>query len=107
MGIDYRSDHSLRIPRPDLSIKYDVPNTCNDCHADKYYQWSEEYIKKYYGERKKIYYGSVCFQKDYLHKEGADTNLMHLIKNDLYPEIVRATADSISFSYQNMKTLGM
>ncbi len=55
------------------------------------YQWSEDYIKKYYGERKKFNYGSVL-SEGYLQKEGADTNLIHLIKSDLYPEIVRATA---------------
>ncbi|MBW2285199.1 MAG: hypothetical protein JRF65_11435, partial [Deltaproteobacteria bacterium] len=32
MGIDYRPDHSFRIPRPDLSMKLGVPNACNRCH---------------------------------------------------------------------------
>ena len=103
MGIDYRSDHSFRIPRPDHSIKFDVPNTCNDCHADKNYQWSENYIKKYFGERKKISYGGLL-SEGYLQKEGADTSLMHLIKNDLYPEIVRATAIQYLNAYPNMTT---
>ena len=103
MGIDYRRDHSLRIPRPDLSIKFDVPNACNDCHADKSYQWSEDYIKKFFGERKKFNYGSVL-SEGFFQKEGADTNLIHLIKSDLYPEIVRATAVQYLAPYQNMTT---
>ncbi len=103
MGIDYRRDHSLRIPRPDLSIKYDVPNACNDCHADKSYQWSEDYIKKFYGERKKFTYGSVL-SAGYLQMEGADTSLIHLIQNDLYPEIVRATAIQYLTDYPNKKS---
>lgn len=102
MGIDYRRDHSLRIPRPDLSIKYDVPNACNDCHADKSYQWSEDYIKKFYGERKKFTYGSVL-SAGYLQREGADTSLIHLINNDLYPEIVRATAIQYLAEYPDKK----
>ena len=60
MGVDFRRDHSFRIPRPDLSIKYNVPNACNDCHADKSFQWSEEYITKYYGERKKTLRSCFC-----------------------------------------------
>jgi len=32
MGIHYRLDHSLRIPRPDLSVKVGSPNACNRCH---------------------------------------------------------------------------
>lgn len=51
MGIDKRSDHSFRIPRPDLSVKLDIPNTCNDCHSDQTYAWSLEHVKKWYGSR--------------------------------------------------------
>ena len=100
MGVDFRRDHSFRIPRPDLSIKYDVPNACNDCHADKSYQWSEDWIKKYFGKRKKFTYSSVL-SDGYLQKENADTSLIRLIKNDLYPEMVRATALSYLSSYTN------
>lgn len=100
MGIDFRRDHSFRIPRPDLSIKYNVPNACNDCHADKSYQWSENWIKKYYGEKKKFTYASVLAD-GYLQKENADTSLIRLIKNDLYPEMVRATALSYLPAYKN------
>ncbi len=35
MGIDYRPDHSFRIPRPDLGVKIGTPNACNRCHIDK------------------------------------------------------------------------
>jgi tetratricopeptide (TPR) repeat protein len=98
MGIDLRRDHSLRIPRPDISIIYNVPNTCNDCHADKSNQWSEDFIKKYYGEKKRPAYG-ITLSEGYLHKAGADTNLIKLIKSDLYPEIVRAAALSYLPAY--------
>lgn len=103
MGVDFRRDHSFRIPRPDLSMKYDVPNACNDCHADKSFQWSEDWIKKYYGERKKFTYASVLAD-GYLQKENADTSLTRLIKNDLYPEMVRATAISYLSFYNNPAT---
>ena len=32
MEVHARRDHSLRIPRPDLSLKIDVPNACTGCH---------------------------------------------------------------------------
>jgi predicted CXXCH cytochrome family protein len=103
MGVDFRRDHSFRIPRPDLSIKYNVPNACNDCHADKSFQWSEDYIKKYYGERKKFTYG-IALSDGYLRKDNADTSLIRLIKSDLYPEIVRATAISYLSDYDNAES---
>jgi tetratricopeptide (TPR) repeat protein len=35
MDVDPRRDHSLRIPRPDLSVELDTPNACTRCHIDK------------------------------------------------------------------------
>ncbi len=32
MDVDFRRDHSLRVPRPDLSVKLGTPNACTDCH---------------------------------------------------------------------------
>ncbi|MGC4003762.1 MAG: cytochrome c3 family protein [Pirellulales bacterium] len=32
MVVHRRRDHSIRIPRPDLSVKLGVPNACNQCH---------------------------------------------------------------------------
>ena len=40
MVIDRWHDHSLRVPRPDVSAKFGTPNACNDCHADKSAQWA-------------------------------------------------------------------
>jgi len=40
MGVDARRDHSMRIPRPDLSVVMDTPNACNKCHQDKDAPWA-------------------------------------------------------------------
>lgn len=32
MAVDPRRDHSLRIPRPDLSLQIGTPNACTGCH---------------------------------------------------------------------------
>ncbi len=34
MMLDSRRDHSLRIPRPDLSVSLGTPNACSGCHVD-------------------------------------------------------------------------
>ena len=49
MVIDKRHEpHSLRGPRPDLSVKlFGTPNACNDCHADKSSQWAADAIKRW------------------------------------------------------------
>lgn len=33
MDVDKRRDHSLRVPRPDLSVKLGTPNACSSCHV--------------------------------------------------------------------------
>jgi predicted CXXCH cytochrome family protein len=49
MGVDARRDHSFRIPRPELTEKFDVPNTCNSCHEDKPASWAVKQVKALYG----------------------------------------------------------
>jgi tetratricopeptide (TPR) repeat protein len=33
MDVDRRRDHSLRVPRPDLSVSLGTPNACSSCHV--------------------------------------------------------------------------
>ena len=49
MVVDQRHDHSLRVPRPDLSVKLGTPNACNDCHKDKSAHWAATAIESWYG----------------------------------------------------------
>src|SRR5208282_1592506 len=49
MVIDPRHDHGLRVPRPDLSVKLETPNACNDCHTDKSAEWAASAIESWYG----------------------------------------------------------
>jgi len=100
MGVDFRRDHSFRIPRPDLTIDLGVPNACNDCHADKSADWAQQFITKFYGEKKKYHYAATFADAIDL-KEGADSKLIKIIKDDLYPEIVRASAVEHLINYQN------
>jgi tetratricopeptide (TPR) repeat protein len=45
MGVDARRDHSMRVPRPDLSVVMDLPNACNGCHQDKTAQWALDSLR--------------------------------------------------------------
>ena len=51
MVVDPRHDHSIRIPRPDLSASIGTPNACNNCHADKTPQWAVDAIHGWGGGR--------------------------------------------------------
>jgi tetratricopeptide (TPR) repeat protein len=50
MVVDERHDHSLRVPRPDLSVRLGVPNACTTrCHADRPATWAARTIERWYG----------------------------------------------------------
>ena len=45
MVIHPRHDHSMRIPRPDLTVTLGTPNACNACHTDKSAQWAADAVR--------------------------------------------------------------
>ncbi|NOR23453.1 MAG: tetratricopeptide repeat protein [Desulforhopalus sp.] len=105
MGIDYRPDHSLRIPRPDLSRKLGTPNGCStaNCHGDKGLEWVEENYTKWYGQSRKHHYGEAIAAA----RKGtpeSETQLTAVFKDPLLPTIVRATALSLLSNYPGPQT---
>ncbi|WP_353405944.1 tetratricopeptide repeat protein [Pseudoteredinibacter isoporae] len=47
MVVDPRRDHSLRIPRPDLSDESGSPNACVQCHQDRSNEWASKHFKNW------------------------------------------------------------
>jgi len=103
MGVDYRPDHSIRVPRPDLTISIGTPNACNDCHADKSPKWADEYITKWYGAKRKSHYGTT-FAAARESDPKAEGKLIEIANDDLYPISVRATAISLMNRYGSDET---
>lgn len=53
MVVDPRRDHSIRVPRPDLSVELGTPNACNQCHDDHDAQWAADHVVEWYGEKRR------------------------------------------------------
>ncbi len=96
---DYRPDHSIRIPRPDLSIELGTPNGCNRCHVDKTNKWSAEYTAKWYGVKQKFHFGTT-FNAARNGESQAGDELIKIVSDNLTPVLVRATALSLLGRYQ-------
>jgi predicted CXXCH cytochrome family protein len=47
MGVDPRRDHSMRIPRPDLSVVIGTPNACTSCHQDNNAEWAVNALREW------------------------------------------------------------
>ncbi|HHJ10972.1 MAG TPA: tetratricopeptide repeat protein [Bacteroidetes bacterium] len=103
MGVDFRRDHSLRIPRPDLSMKYGTPNACNQCHTDKTPAWAESYIREWYGKSRRHHYGEIL-ARGRESDPAAQDSLILIIRDILHPVIVRATAVALLQNYPNQKS---
>ena len=94
MVVDPRRDHSLRIPRPDLTVAHGSPNACNQCHKDKTPEWADKAldgwlkaenktIKPHYGEQLLIGQSN---------QNEAETALMLLAIEGAQPAIIRSAA---------------
>jgi tetratricopeptide (TPR) repeat protein len=93
MVINARPDHSIRVPRPDLSVQYGVPNACANCHADKGAQWAADAIAKAHGPERKGYQHFVeALDAARRGKPGASALLTTLAADAGSPMIARATA---------------
>ncbi|MHC1778016.1 MAG: tetratricopeptide repeat protein [Lentimicrobium sp.] len=102
MGVDKRYDHSMRIPRPDLSVQLGTPNACINCHDDKSNEWALQFVDKWYGVTKKPHYATILAEAAD-GKAGADSGLLRIINSNLYPEIIRATSIGYLSAYQSTR----
>jgi tetratricopeptide (TPR) repeat protein len=100
MVVDPRRDHSIRIPRPDLSVKLGTPNACNNCHTDKSAQWSMDSVDKWYGHAPKGFQRfAETLDAGSAGAPGAQQSLERLVADREEPAIARATALSMLSSY--------
>jgi tetratricopeptide (TPR) repeat protein len=102
MVIDDRHDHSIRVPRPDLSDALGTPNVCTDCHQapGETNTWAAEVIRKWYGNNRP---GMPSFGEAFLAgqqgKPDGDKLLRKIVDNQVFPAIVRATALNLLQNY--------
>jgi predicted CXXCH cytochrome family protein len=108
MVVDPRRDHSLRIPRPDLSVKLGTPNACNSCHSDQDARWAAAQIADWYGpeRRQEKHYGETLAAAR-TGETGAQQALQQLAAAVAQPAIVRASALELLYpqDQDSLKTL--
>jgi Tfp pilus assembly protein PilF len=93
MIIDARRDHSIRVPRPDLSVSLGVPNACNGCHADKSPQWAADKLKSWRGDSNLGFqHFAETLDAGTQGAPGARDRLLSLAQDPANPGIARATA---------------
>jgi tetratricopeptide (TPR) repeat protein len=93
MVIDARRDHSIRIPRPDLSASLQTPNACTSCHKDHDASWAAAVIERAFGPKRKGFqtFGAALHDAR-TGARAAVPELMAVAKDTKTPGIARATA---------------
>ncbi|MGB5560744.1 MAG: tetratricopeptide repeat protein [Sedimenticolaceae bacterium] len=94
MVVDPRRDHSMRIPRPDLSLALGVPNACSRCHLGRSDQWSLNALEAWYGKDRNPGYQRYAPVLNAAHEGGAGVaqGLSALALDQSAPVMARATA---------------
>jgi predicted CXXCH cytochrome family protein len=93
MVVDRRHDHSLRIPRPDLSVKLGTPNACNDCHTDKSAEWAASAIDSWSGPNREGFQGyAEAFHAAWTDQPDAARLLAAVAADGNAPAFARASA---------------
>ena len=95
MVVDPRRDHSIRVPRPDLSVELGTPNACNGCHDDQDARWAADLVAEWFPEGRTgtPHWGQV-FHAAREGRPEAMGGLVSLAVDPEQPSIVRATAIS-------------
>jgi Flp pilus assembly protein TadD len=93
MVVHARHDHSIRIPRPDLSVSIGTPNACVDCHRKRSNEWASQAALKWWGAKRRDekHFGEVIHAGREV-EAGAAEALARLAGDPAKPAIVRGTA---------------
>src|SRR5206468_11640917 len=86
-------DHSMRIPRPEVSAKVGSPNACNNCHTKETAQWSADAIRKWTGKAPASHQNfAEALRAGSVGAPGGRGALLDVINDKAQPAIVRASA---------------
>ena len=102
MGVDWRADHSIRIPRPDLTASTGSPDACSRCHDDKPLAFSVDAFRNWFGEDKPDHFGTTLAD---VRKNVPDalTRLVAACQNRELPDLARATMVAELIRYDSPK----
>jgi Tfp pilus assembly protein PilF len=100
MVVDRRRDHSIRVPRPDLSASLGTPNACTQCHVNQPATWAIQVLAEWYphGRQTQAHY-ATALSAGRTGSVGAEQRLDQLILDATQPAIARASALLLLPSY--------
>jgi predicted CXXCH cytochrome family protein len=105
MVVDPRRDHSIRSPRPDLSVTIGTPNACNQCHTEENATWALNAMRDWGVEFNDT--GSHPARAISMFRRGdarAVPGLLEIAQDTSQPPIWRATATVALSQYASQES---
>lgn len=103
MVVDPRRDHSIFIPRPQLTVDLGIPNACNGCHNDESKgetpEWAVETVEKWYGKPKGPKHFAYAIAAGRAGRPEARSSLLSVAKRRDTSAMVRASAIALLGQY--------
>jgi tetratricopeptide (TPR) repeat protein len=105
MVVDPRRDHSIRIPRPDLTVSLGIANACNGCHNDEAKgetaEWARAKCEEWYGPPKgPPHFAHAIAAGRRLKPEGHDL-LIDVCRRKDTSAMIRSSAISLLSGYRS------
>jgi predicted CXXCH cytochrome family protein len=93
MVVDARRDHSIRVPRPDLSVSLGTPNACTQCHVDRSAEWAVQAASAWFPRgRLMVPHFGTALHAGRSGAADAEPQLDRLILDQNQPAVARASA---------------
>jgi predicted CXXCH cytochrome family protein len=93
MAVDARRDHSIRVPRPDLSVSLGTPNACTQCHAGRTPEWAAHAVAGWFPHgRQTVPHFGTALHAGRSGAADAEQQLDKLILDRSQPAIARGSA---------------
>jgi tetratricopeptide (TPR) repeat protein len=106
MRVHFRRDHSMRVPRPDLTASIGAPNACSTagCHSDRPLAWILAKYDGWYGKARNPHYGTAL-ASGRKRDASAEKDLIQLAQDPLRPTVARASAVELLAAYPRASAL--
>jgi predicted CXXCH cytochrome family protein len=87
-------DHTIGVPAPENTVRFNIPNACTECHADKPASWAVDALKSWWpvGKRARLVAQAEAFTTARAGRAEAVEGLIAIADDDRRAPLVRANA---------------
>lgn len=107
MVVDDRHDHSFRVPEPRLTVALGVPNTCNQCHADKDARWAVQALDSWGVSQELRAKHAPALDAAWSGQISALPDLISLASSPSRPPILRASEVMATQNFPSQEALAL